>query len=101
MHHFNDRLYVAERGFRHLRRVHLFIVRPHNNGRATDIGPENRELLAKRLTESVRASVETELKRRYSWIAVIAVLLTSGVIVGVFNSVLLDTRVGFMATKKI
>ncbi len=101
MHRFNGKLCVAEHGFRRLRRVHLFIVRRHNNGRVTEMDPESRELLERRLTESVRASVEAELKRHYSWIVVIAVLLTSGVIVGLFNSVLLGTRVSFMAMKEL
>ena len=76
MRRFNARSYVAEHGFQHLRRVHLFIVKRHNKGRAIDMDPENTELLERRLTESVRVSVEAELKRRYSWIGLITVLLT-------------------------
>ena len=45
-------------------------------GGRTDMSPENKELLERRLTGSVQVSIETELKRRYSWIVLIAVLLT-------------------------
>ena len=63
--------------------------------------PEKTELLERRLRESVRVSVEAELKRRYSWIGLIAVLITSSVIVALFNSVLLDTRASLMAAKQL
>ncbi len=61
--------------------------------RVVDMNATNEELLERRLIESVRHSVEIELKRRYSWIGIIAIFLTSGMMYSVFTSVLDEHRV--------
>ena len=59
------------------------------------------ELLEHRLKESLRTSVEAELKRRYSWLGIIGVFLTSGILVSLFNSVLMDTRVNLKVAEAL
>lgn len=51
------------------------------------------ELLARRLTDEVRASAEAELKRRYSWMGVIALILTSGMLALLVRQQTFDTQV--------
>ncbi len=59
------------------------------------------ELLEHRLRESLRTSVEADLKRKYSWLGIIGIFLTSGILVSLFNSVLNDTRVNLEVEKTL
>lgn len=53
---------------------------------------EREELVSRRLTDAVRESVEKELKRRYWWLGVITLVLTSGTVTLIVNAILADAR---------
>ena len=50
------------------------------------------ELVERRLTDKVRESVEKELKRRYWWLGVITLVLTSGTVTLIVNAIMIDAR---------
>jgi hypothetical protein len=52
---------------------------PHPNMRGVFMNPEDElELQKRRLIDNVRESVEKELKKRYSWLGIMVLLITSG-----------------------
>src|SRR6266496_2528324 len=53
---------------------------------------DNIELIERRLTEKVREAVKKELKRRYWWLGIITLVLSSGTITLIVNSILTDAR---------
>ncbi len=59
------------------------------------------ELLEHRLRETLRTSVEADLKRKYSWFGIIGIVLTSGILVSLFNIVLNDSRVNLEVAKAL
>ena len=54
---------------------------------------ERQELIELRLTERVRERVESDLKRRYMWLGIVALVFTSGTVTLIVNSFLLDARI--------
>lgn len=59
------------------------------------------ELIRRRLTDEVREHVEKDLRRRYSWLGLIAVILTSGVVTLIVNQALTDARVKLAAAEEV
>lgn len=59
------------------------------------------ELIERRLSERVRASVEADLKRRYSWLGLVVLLITSGIITVAVRGALIDARVKLAAAEAI
>jgi hypothetical protein len=59
------------------------------------------ELIRRRLTDEVRDSVEKELKRRYSWIGIVAIVLTSGGLVLWVKNALFDARVKLESAQEV
>jgi hypothetical protein len=53
---------------------------------------EREELISRRLTDAVRESVEKELKRRYWWLGLITLIVTSGTVTLIVNAILADAR---------
>jgi hypothetical protein len=53
---------------------------------------ENIELIERRLIDRVREAVEKELKRRYWWLGIITLVLTSGTVTLIVNAILADAR---------
>ena len=66
-----------------------------------DLDKKEIELIKRRLVDDVRNSVESELKRRYSWLGIIALIFTSGVITLIVNSMLIDGRVSLQSAAKV
>ncbi len=54
---------------------------------------EREELLEHRLTQKVRDRVENDLKSRYMWLGIVALVFTSGTVTFIVNSLLLDSRI--------
>ncbi len=54
---------------------------------------EERELERRRLTDEVRSAVESELKKRYSWIGIVVAVIMSSVITLTVREILLPARV--------
>jgi hypothetical protein len=60
-----------------------------------------RELLRRQLTDDVRETVEKELKRRYTWLGLIAIIFTSGVITLIVDNLLKSAHIELHPAKKV
>lgn len=62
---------------------------------------KERELLRRQLTDEIRDAVEKELKRRYTWLGLIAIIFTSGAITLIVDNLLKSAHVELHSAKRV